>query len=183
LAERERAWTASKAIGRPLKPGLLELQALRNQIARAMGYQSFFALHVADYGMTVDEMMALMNATLEASKPLFDGLHCFAKHALADRFRSPVPKLIPAHWLGNRWAQAWPGLVQGTNLDPLFKDKSPEFIVRTAEDFYVSLDSRAYPRSSGKGRISSRCRPVRHARRTPMPPPGTSTAKATCAHS
>jgi peptidyl-dipeptidase A len=139
LAERERAWTASKAIGRPLKPGLLELQALRNQIARAMGYQSFFALHVADYGMTVDEMMALMNATLEASKPLFDGLHCFAKHALADRFRSPVPKLIPAHWLGNRWAQAWPGLVQGTNLDPLFKDKSPEFIVRTAEDFYVSL--------------------------------------------
>ena len=139
LAERERAWTASKEIGRPLKPGLLELQALRNQIARAMGYQSFFGLHVADYGMTVDEMMALMNATLEASKPLFDGLHCFAKHALADRYGKSVPKLIPAHWLGNRWAQAWPGLVQGTNLDPLFKDKSPEFIVRTAEDFYVSL--------------------------------------------
>jgi peptidyl-dipeptidase A len=139
LAERERAWTASKEIGRPLKPGLLELQALRNQIARAMGYPSFFALHVADYGMTVDEMMALMNATLEANRPLFDGLHCFAKHALADRFKRPVPKLIPAHWLGNRWAQAWPGLVEGTNLDPLFKDKSPEFIVRTAEDFYVSL--------------------------------------------
>jgi peptidyl-dipeptidase A len=139
LAERERVWMASKEIGRPLKPGLLELQALRNQIARAMGYPSFFALHVADYGMTVDEMMALMNATLEASRPLFDGLHCFAKHALADRFRRPVPKLIPAHWLGNRWAQAWPGLVEGTTLDPLFKGKSPEFIVRTAEDFYVSL--------------------------------------------
>jgi peptidyl-dipeptidase A len=139
LAERERAWTASKEIGRPLKPGLLELQALRNQIARAMGYQSFFALHVADYGMTVDEMMALMNATLEAARPLYDGLHCFAKHALADRFKRPVPKLIPAHWLGNRWAQAWPGLVEGTSLDPSFKGKSPEFIVRTAEDFYVSL--------------------------------------------
>ena len=139
LADRERAWLASKEIGRPLKPGLLELQALRNQIARAMGYSSFFGLQVADYGMTVDEMLALMNATLEASKPLFDGLHCFAKHALADRFRRPVPKLIPAHWLGNRWAQEWPGLVQGTNLDPLFKGKSSEFIVRTAEDFYVSL--------------------------------------------
>ena len=96
LADRERAWLASKEIGRPLKPGLLELQALRNQIARAMGYSSFFGLQVADYGMTVDEMLALMNATLEASKPLFDGLHCFAKHALADRFRRPVPKLIPA---------------------------------------------------------------------------------------
>jgi len=139
LAERERAWTASKDIGRPLKSGLVELQALRNQIARAMGYPSYFALHVADYGMTVEEMMALMDATLEASKSLFDGLHCFAKHALADRYKKPVPKLIPAHWLGNRWAQAWPGLVEGTSLDPLFKGKSPEFIVRTAEDFYVSL--------------------------------------------
>jgi peptidyl-dipeptidase A len=139
LAERERAWIASKEIGRPLKPGLVELQALRNQIARAMGYSSFFALQVADYGMTVDEMMALMNATLEAARPLYDGLHCFAKHVLADRFRRPVPKLIPAPWLGNRWAQEWPDLVQGTSLDPLFKGKSPEFIVRTAEDFYVSL--------------------------------------------
>ena len=139
LSERERVWLASKEIGRPLKPGLVELQALRNQIARAMGYPSFFGLHVADYGMTVDEMMALMDATLEASKPLYDGLHCFAKHALADRYRKSVPKLIPAHWLGNRWAQAWPGLVEGTSLDPLFKGKSPEFIVRTAEDFYVSL--------------------------------------------
>jgi peptidyl-dipeptidase A len=147
LADRERAWLASKEIGRPLKPGLLELQALRNQIARAMGYSSFFGLQVADYGMTVDEMLALMNATLEASKPLFDGLHCFAKHALADRFRRPVPKLIPAHWLGNRWAQEWPGLVQGTNLDPLFKGKSSEFIVRTAEDFYVSLGFPRLPES------------------------------------
>jgi hypothetical protein len=40
LAERERAWSASKEIGRPLKPGLVELQTLRNQIARAMGHRS-----------------------------------------------------------------------------------------------------------------------------------------------
>jgi len=98
LADRERAWMASKEIGRPLKSGLVELQALRNQIARAMGYSSFFGLHVADYGMTVDEVMALMDATLEASRPLYDGLHCFAKHALADRYKKSVPKLIPAHW-------------------------------------------------------------------------------------
>jgi peptidyl-dipeptidase A len=138
-AERERAWQASKEIGRPLKPGLVELQSLRNRIARALGYSSYFALAVADYGMTVDEMMALMDATLEATKPLYDGLHCQAKHILAERYKKPVPKLIPAPWLGNRWAQAWPGLTEGTSLDPLFKGKSAEFIVRTAEDFYVSL--------------------------------------------
>ena len=139
LTERERAWQSSKEIGRLLKPGMVELQSLRNRIARAMGYSSFFALQVADYGMTVDEMMALMGATIEATRPLFDGLHCMAKHILAERYKKPVPKLIPAHWLGNRWGQAWPGIVTGMSLDPLFAGKTADFIVRTSEDFYVSL--------------------------------------------
>jgi peptidyl-dipeptidase A len=139
LKERERAWTASKEIGALLKPGLVELVSLRNQVARELGHASFFALQVADYGMTVSEMMALMDDTLAAAKPLFDGLHCYAKHALAQRYKQPVPRLIPAHWIDNRWAQTWPGLVEKTSLDALFKDRSPAFIVRAAEDFYVSL--------------------------------------------
>ena len=139
LAERQRVWTASKEIGRPLKPGLVELVKLRNQVAREMGYKSYFALKVADYGMTVDEMMTLLDDTLATTKPLFDGLHCWAKNALAARYKRPAPKLIPAHWIGNRWAQYWPGLVEEASLDPLFKGASPESIVKSAENFYVSL--------------------------------------------
>ena len=52
LSERLRVWTASKEIGRPLKPGLVELVKLRNRVARELGYRSYFALQVADYGMT-----------------------------------------------------------------------------------------------------------------------------------
>jgi peptidyl-dipeptidase A len=150
LSEREQAWRASKEIGRPLKPGLVQLQALRNQVAKEMGYSSFFALQVADYGMTVDEMMALLDSTLETTRPIFDGLHCWAKHTLAARYKRPVPRLIPAHWIGNRWAQSWPGLVEGTTLDPLFAGKSREFIVRSAEDFYVSLGFPRLPDSFWK---------------------------------
>jgi peptidyl-dipeptidase A len=139
LTMREQTWRASKEIGRLLKPGLVELQALRNRVAREMGYPSFFALQVADYGMAVPEMMALLDATLTATRPLFDGLHCWARHALATRYAQPVPRLIPAHWIGNRWAQAWPGLVEGATLDPLFGGRSRESIVHQAEDFYVSL--------------------------------------------
>lgn len=139
LVERQKVWNASKEIGRPLKPGLVELVKLRNQVAREMGYPSYFALQVADYGMTVPEMMALLDSSLEAARPLFDGLHCWAKNQLATRYRRPAPKLIPAHWIGNRWAQAWPGLVEETNLDPLFKGSSAESIVKSAENFYVSL--------------------------------------------
>jgi len=147
LKEREQAWVASKEIGRKLKPGLSELQNLRNQVAREMGYSSFFALQVADYGMTVAEMMELVDGMLAAVAPLYDGLHCFAKHTLAERYKQPVPRLIPAHWLGNRWAQSWPGLVESANLDPFFKNRSREFIVRTAEDFYVSLGFPRLPES------------------------------------
>ena len=139
LPERLRIWTASKEIGRPLKPGLVELIKLRNQVAREMGYHSYFALQVADYGMTVDEMMKLLDDALETTKPLFDGLHCFARYELAARFKRPPPRLIPAHWLGNRWAQSWPGLIESANLDPLFKGATAESIVKSAENFYVSL--------------------------------------------
>jgi peptidyl-dipeptidase A len=147
LKEREAVWTASKEIGRKLRPGLVELQSLRNKVAREMGYSSFFALQVADYDMTVAEMMALVDGMLTAVVPLYDGLHCFAKHALAERYKQPVPRLLPAHWVGNRWAQSWPGLVENTNLDPFFKVKSRESIVRTAEDFYVSLGFPRLPES------------------------------------
>jgi peptidyl-dipeptidase A len=139
LSQRLRVWTASKEIGRPLKPGLVELVKLRNQVARELGYRSYFALQVADYGMTVGEMMQLLDDTLAATKPLFDQLHCFAKYELAARFHRPPPRLIPAHWLGNRWAQVWPGLIDSASLDPLFRGATAESIVKSAENFYVSL--------------------------------------------
>jgi len=139
LAERQRVWTVSKEIGRPLKPGLVELVKLRNQVAREMGYHSYFALKVADYGMTVDEMMKLLDDTLATTKPLYDGLHCWAKNQLATRYKRPAPRLIPAHWIGNRWAQSWPGLVEAASLDPFFKGASAESIVKSSESFYVSL--------------------------------------------
>jgi peptidyl-dipeptidase A len=139
LAERERAWVASKEIGRPLKAGLAALVALRNRVAREMGHASFFALQVADYDMTVEEMMSLLGATLEATRPLYDALHCLARQTLAERFRRSMPKLIPAHWIGNRWAQVWPGLVDAVSFDTLFRGRTREQIVRTAEDFYVAL--------------------------------------------
>ncbi|HEY4394860.1 MAG TPA: M2 family metallopeptidase [Polyangia bacterium] len=163
LPERLRVWTASKEIGRPLKPGLVELVKLRNQVAREMGYHSYFALQVADYGMTVGEMMKLLDDALATTKPLYDQLHCFAKYEMAARFKRPPPRLIPAHWIGNRWAQTWPGLIEAANLDPLFKGSSAVDIVRSAENFYVSLgfprlppkfweDSDLYPVPPGSAR-------------------------------
>ncbi len=146
-ARRRHIWEVSKQTGPTLKPGLIELRRLRNELAQEMGYSSFFALQVADYGMTVDEMMQLMEQFQTDLRPLYEQVHCWAKYELAKRYKQPPPKKIPAHWIGNRWAQAWPGLTSAVNLDGMFKDKSPEWLVKQGEAFYASLDMPPLPAS------------------------------------
>ncbi|MFQ5708616.1 MAG: M2 family metallopeptidase [bacterium] len=139
LDERLAAWEASKEVGKVLKDGLADLQTLRNKVAREMGYSSFFALEVADYGMTVPEMMDLMDQLVEQLRPLYSELHTYVRYELARRYHQPVPGKLPAHWLPNRWGQNWPGIVEAVNLDDLFRDKTKEWVVRQAENFYVSI--------------------------------------------
>jgi peptidyl-dipeptidase A len=140
LLERQAVWETSKTIGGPLREGLLKVRDLRNRVAREMGFPSFFALQVADYGMTVDQMITLCDGIVEEVRPLYENLHAWAGRALATRYKAPVPEgPIPAHWLPNRWGQNWPGLVEGVDADGPFKGKTPEFITRQAEAFYVSL--------------------------------------------
>jgi len=139
LAERLAVWKASKESGIALKPGLLELRELRNRTAREMKFSSFFGLQVAQFGMTVPEMKALTEKLVQDTRPLYEQLHCWARHTLAERYHQPPPRLIPAHWLANRWSQHWPGLVSSVDLDPLFKGRKPEWIVRQAVEYGESL--------------------------------------------
>ncbi len=147
LAERRRVWEVSKQTGPALKSGLAELQGLRNAVAREMGYASFFALQVADYGMTVPEMMTMLRGFLDDIAPLYREVHCFTKRRLAERYGQPVPRRIPAHWLDNRWSQNWPGIVEAVDFDPLFAGRTPQWIVKQAEAFYVSMGFPPLPES------------------------------------
>lgn len=147
LAERRRVWETSKQIGPALKGGLAEVRDLRNRVATELGYSSYFHLQVADYGLTVAEMMQLMQRTLREVEPLYRRLHRYARRKLAVRYGQPVPERIPAHWLPNRWGQEWPGLAETPNLDDLFRGRSPEWIVQQAERFYTSLGWPPLPRS------------------------------------
>ncbi|MEM1414911.1 MAG: M2 family metallopeptidase [Myxococcota bacterium] len=147
LEERRAAWEASKEVGPALREGLVELRELRNGVAREMGYDDFFALQVANYEMTPDEMMALLDKLLEEIQPLVTELHCWVRHELAGRYGTEVPERLPAHWLGNRWGQSWPGLVEGVDLDQLVADKEASWLVEQAERFYVSMGLPELPES------------------------------------
>lgn len=147
LAERRMWWEASKEIGIPLKDGLVRLRDLRNGVAQELGYPDYFALQVARYGLTTDEMMAFNRKFLAELKPLYLQLHTWVKYKMAKKYGQPVPKAIPAHWINNRWSQNWTGFVSAVDFDPYFKGWQPERIVKTAEAFYVGLGFEPLPAS------------------------------------
>ena len=70
-AVRRAVWECSKTVGPPLRDRLLELQTLRNAVAREMGYSSYFALKCDDYGLTAAEMMTLMDDVVAGVMPLY----------------------------------------------------------------------------------------------------------------
>jgi len=147
LAERKAVWEASKEIGPALKPNLVTLRDLRNGVAKEMQYPDYFSLEVAAYGMTTDEMLKMLDDWMATLRPLYLQLHTWTKYKLAEKFHQPVPKKIPAHWINNRWAQEWPGLVEAANIDKYFQGRTPEWIVRTAEQFYTGLGLAPLPQS------------------------------------
>src|SRR5258708_10788833 len=93
-------------------------------------------------------------------KPLYDQLHCYARRRLNARFGDAiVPKggPIPAHLLGNMWAQSWDHLYAElepfTGVAPI--DVTPELaahhdardMVRMGEAFYTSLGMDPLPQT------------------------------------
>jgi peptidyl-dipeptidase A len=142
LNKRLAAWDASKEVGKTLKDGLINLRNLRNQTVQALGYHDFFTYQVSDYGMTTDEMMQTMDRLMKELYPLYRELHTWMRYEMAAKYgMKDVPDYLPAQWLPNRWGQDWsPAVtVKGVNLDSVLKSKTPEWIVRDAEDMYVSL--------------------------------------------
>lgn len=139
LALRQTVWEASKQSGPTLKPGLIKLRDLRNGVARELGHRDYFALQTAAFGLTAEEMLKLNEDFMRELRPLYLQLHTWTKHELARRYGQPVPKRIPAHWINNRWAQNWTGIIEAADLDPCFKDWSPEQVIKVAEQFWSGM--------------------------------------------
>jgi peptidyl-dipeptidase A len=148
--KRQQVWEASKAIGPTLKIGLLDLRDLRNQTVQALGYPDYFTYQASDYGLSREEMMALVRKINTELRPLYRELHTYARYELAKKYGvKQVPDFLPAHWLPNRWGQDWGSMVdvKGLNLDAVLAKKGAEWQVTQAERFYQSLGFPALPAS------------------------------------
>ncbi len=150
LEKRLKVWRASKEVGQGLRPGLLELQRLRNETVQALGYDDYFSYQVSAYDMTTDQMMELNRKLIADIWPLYRELHTYARYELAQQYGvKKVPAYLPAHWLPDRWGQDWNSMikVEGLNLDAMLEKKSAEWIMNQGERFYLSLFFPSLPQS------------------------------------
>ncbi len=147
LKERLEGWRASKEVGKKLKDGLENLRELRNKSVQALDYEDYFQFQVSEYGMSSQEMLDLNHRLISEIWPLYRELHTWARYELAEKYGEPVPDMLPAHWVPNRWGQEWSSMVnvEGLNFDAALEEKGPEWIMREGEDFYKSLGYKPLP--------------------------------------
>ena len=129
LNKRLQAWETSKEVGTVLKGGLVNLRNLRNETVKALGYNDYFSYQASDYGMQREDIMALMRKINQELKPLYRELHTYARYTLARKYGvAQVQDQLPAHWLPNRWGQAWSAIteVKGYDLNQVLNRKSTE---------------------------------------------------------
>lgn len=104
------AWYGWHTIARPMKDDYARLVALGDEGAREIGFRDMGELWRAGYDMTPAELVQETERLWGQVKPLYDDLHCYVRAKLQERYgkdRIPDGKPIPAHLLGNMWAQEW----------------------------------------------------------------------------
>jgi len=112
------AWEGWHRTARPIRDDYQRFVELANDGAREMGANDAGEIWRGGYDMAPDAFEAETERLWGQVKPLYDQLHCLVRSKLNAKYGDAVvPKdgLIPAHLLGNMWAQQW------TNLYPLLE--------------------------------------------------------------
>jgi peptidyl-dipeptidase A len=151
--ELSEAWTGWHSTARPLRKEYVRFVELANEGASELGFKDLGAMWRSGYDMPPDDFTKEAARLWDQVKPLYDSLHCYVRGKLQKTYgkdRVPDGKPIPAHLLGNMWAQQWGeiyplvepyhGVVDLDITSALKKQKYDAVrITQSAEAFYVSL--------------------------------------------
>ncbi|HTS28571.1 MAG TPA: M2 family metallopeptidase [Bryobacteraceae bacterium] len=146
------AWTGWHAISRPIRKDFIRYVELANQGARELGFQDNGAMWRSKYDMEPDAFARELDRLWEQVRPLYVSLHAYVRNRLREKYGDAVPAngAIPAHLLGNMWAQEWdniyplvapPDADPGYDLTELLKKRNTDWkgMVKYGENFFVSL--------------------------------------------
>ncbi|MCF6456161.1 M2 family metallopeptidase [Pseudoalteromonas sp. MMG024] len=146
-------WTGWREVAKPMRPLYEQQVELTNQGANELGYADTGAMWRSKYDMPADDFAKELDRIWGQVKPLYNSLHCHVRSKLGEKYgedKVPQDKPIPAHLLGNMWAQTWGNIydvVAPANADPgydvtelLAKHNYDELkMVRGAEKFFTSM--------------------------------------------
>lgn len=154
------AWRGWHAIAPPIKPLFERYAELGNKGARELGFADMGAMWRSKYDMPADAFPAEMDRLWEQVKPLYLSLHAYVRWKLREKYGDLVPASgpIPAHLLGNMWAQEWENvypLVAPKDADPGYdltailkgRGTTPVDMVKYGEHFFTSLGFAPLPKT------------------------------------
>jgi peptidyl-dipeptidase A len=146
-------WTGWRTVAPPMRGMYERYVELANEGAAELGFTDLGAMWRSGYDMSEAGFRAETERLWQQVKPLYDELHCHVRAGLGEYYgedRVPQDQPIPAHLLGNMWAQKWASIYDLLEPFPGAADLdvdsaletgqySPQDMVRSAESFYVSL--------------------------------------------
>ncbi len=152
-AELEEAWVQWRSTSPAIRDDYQRFVELTNQGAEELGFSDTGSLWRSDYDMDPDDFAAELDRLWGQVNPLYESLHCYVRSQLSEHYGEDVVGLdqpIPAHLLGNIWAQQWGNVfdvVAGSDADPgydltqLLVDNEYDAIkmVEQGEAFFTSL--------------------------------------------
>lgn len=155
------AWTGWHSIAPPMKADFARYVELANEGAKELGFADTGAMWRSKYDMPADDFAKEVDRLWEQVKPLYLSLHAYTRKKLGGQYGANVvdPKApIPAHLLGNMWAQSWDNLyplLQPPNSDPGYdltkilqaRKASAVDMTKMAESMYVSLGFAPLPQT------------------------------------
>jgi peptidyl-dipeptidase A len=147
------AWVSWHDTAREQRPRYARFVELQNEAARGAGFANMGDMWRAGYDMPPEEFEKETDRLWQQVKPLYDDLHCYVRAQLQKTYgkdKVPDGKPIPAHLLGNMWAQEWDNVyslvepykgVANLDVDGAMAAQKwdPTKVVKTGEAFFVSL--------------------------------------------
>ena len=153
-------WQGWHSIAPPMKKSYARFVELSNKGARELGFTDTGAMWRSKYDMPPDAFSKELDRLWGQLQPLYLSLHTYVRAKLHERYGALVPEKgpIPAHLLGNLWAQDWSNLydvVGPSQSGPRFsltdelrrRKVTPTEMAKYGERFFTSLGFAPLPQT------------------------------------
>jgi peptidyl-dipeptidase A len=155
------AWNGWRQVSPPMKALYVRQVELANEGAKELGFPDLGAMWRSAYDMPPEDFPAELDRLWVEVKPLYEALHCHVRAKLGEQYGTDLVSQdgpIPAHLLGNMWAQDWsniyplvapPEEVSSYDLSAILRERGFDAVsmVKAGENFFSSLGFERLPKT------------------------------------